>query len=57
LSGRDISGEPVEDGEEESAPGDPLGNPGFFELVRRGFAFTLPLLILLVILIALLIPR
>ncbi len=58
LSGRDLSGEPTSgDDEEGAAEGDPLGSPSFFELVRRGFAFTLPLLIVLVILIALLAAR
>ncbi|GAB4239785.1 MAG: hypothetical protein OHK005_01480 [Candidatus Methylacidiphilales bacterium] len=58
LSGRDLSGESASDEETDGvAEGDPLGSPSFFELVRRGFAFTLPLLILLVILIALLAAR
>ncbi|MFQ3670219.1 MAG: hypothetical protein SNJ84_02040 [Verrucomicrobiia bacterium] len=57
LSGRDLSGEPVPAEEEPAVEGDPLGSPSFFEMVRRGFAFTLPLLILLVILIALIAAR
>lgn len=58
LSGRDLSGESTSDEETDGvAEGDPFGSPSFFELVRRGFAFTLPLLILLVILIALLAAR
>lgn len=57
LSGRDLSGEPADESTADEGTAESIGSPSFFEMVRRGFAFTLPLLVLLVILIALLAAR
>jgi len=58
LSDRDISGEEDSSNDENSAASyEILGSTTFGEMVRRGFAFTLPLLVLLIILTVLFLSK